>query len=77
MSKTPGFTGHYPAHSEEYGVAQTQPNLRRKRMAQIDFGGVTEEVITSEEFTVEQARDMFPRKPLPLSAMVSRGPGRH
>ena len=31
-------------------------------MAQIDFGGVTEEVITSEEFTIEKAREILSKE---------------
>ena len=44
-------------------------------MAQIDFGGVTEEVITSEEFTVEKARDILSRKTIAVIGYGVQGPG--
>ena len=31
-------------------------------MAQIDFGGVVEEVITSEEFTLDEAREVLSKE---------------
>jgi hypothetical protein len=44
-------------------------------MAQIDFGGVTEEVITSEEFTVEQARDILSKETIAVVGYGVQGPG--
>ena len=34
-------------------------------MAKIDFGGTVEEVVTSEEFTLEKAQKFWKMKPLP------------
>lgn len=39
-------------------------------MAQLNFGGVVEEVITREEFPLEKAREVLKTRPLPCSAMV-------
>jgi ketol-acid reductoisomerase len=44
-------------------------------MAQIDFGGVTEEVITSEEFTVEKARDILSKETIAVIGYGVQGPG--
>ena len=44
-------------------------------MAQIDFGGVTEEVITSEEFTVEKARETLSRETIAVIGYGVQGPG--
>ncbi len=44
-------------------------------MAQIDFGGVTEEVITSEEFTVEKAREILSRETIAVIGYGVQGPG--
>ncbi len=47
--------------------------IKEYQMANIDFGGTTEEVITSEEFTLQQARELLKKKPLPCSVTGSRG----
>jgi hypothetical protein len=41
-------------------------------MAHIDFGGTVEEVITSEEFTLQRAREVLEKKRSPCSATASR-----
>ena len=44
-------------------------------MAQIDFGGVIEEVITSEEFTVEKAREILAKETIAVIGYGVQGPG--
>jgi len=44
-------------------------------MAQIDFGGVTEEVITSEEFTLDRAREVLERETVAVLGYGVQGPG--
>jgi ketol-acid reductoisomerase len=44
-------------------------------MAQIDFGGVVEEVITSEEFTIEKARDILSKETIAVIGYGVQGPG--
>jgi len=44
-------------------------------MANIDFGGVTEEVITSEEFTIEQARETLNGETVAILGYGVQGPG--
>jgi len=44
-------------------------------MAQIDFGGVIEEVITSEEFTVEKAREILSKETIAVIGYGVQGPG--
>ncbi|NNF99748.1 MAG: ketol-acid reductoisomerase [Desulfobacteraceae bacterium] len=44
-------------------------------MAQIDFGGTTEEVITSEEFTLEKARDVLKKETVAILGYGVQGPG--
>ena len=44
-------------------------------MAQIDFGGVTEEVITSEEFSLEQAREVLKDETVAILGYGVQGPG--
>ena len=44
-------------------------------MAQIDFGGVVEEVITSEEFTLDQAREALKKETVVVLGYGVQGPG--
>ena len=44
-------------------------------MAQIDFGGVMEEVITSEEFTLDEAREVLARETVAVLGYGVQGPG--
>ncbi len=44
-------------------------------MAKIDFGGTIEEVITSEEFTLEQARDVLKNETVAILGYGVQGPG--
>ncbi len=44
-------------------------------MAQIDFGGVTEEVITSEEFTLDEARAVLAKETVAVLGYGVQGPG--
>ena len=44
-------------------------------MAQIDFGGVVEEVITSEEFTMEKAREILGKETVAVLGYGVQGPG--
>jgi ketol-acid reductoisomerase len=44
-------------------------------MAQIDFGGVTEEVITSEEFPLQKARDILEKETVAILGYGVQGPG--
>ncbi len=44
-------------------------------MAQIDFGGVVEEVVTSEEFTIEKAREILSRETIAVIGYGVQGPG--
>lgn len=44
-------------------------------MASIDFGGVVEEVVTSEEFTLEQARDVLKGETVAVLGYGVQGPG--
>jgi len=44
-------------------------------MAKIDFGGVVEEVITSEEFSLEQARDVLKDETVAILGYGVQGPG--
>ncbi len=44
-------------------------------MAQIDFGGVVEEVITSEEFTLDRAREVLARETVAVLGYGVQGPG--
>jgi ketol-acid reductoisomerase len=44
-------------------------------MAQIDFGGVVEEVITSEEFTLDEARDVLSKETVAVLGYGVQGPG--
>ncbi len=44
-------------------------------MARIDFGGVEEEVITSEEFTLEQAREALKDETVAVLGYGVQGPG--
>lgn len=44
-------------------------------MAQIDFGGVTEEVITAEEFTIEKARQVLADETIAVIGYGVQGPG--
>ncbi len=44
-------------------------------MAQIDFGGVTEEVITSEEFSLEKAREVLENETVAVLGYGVQGPG--
>lgn len=43
-------------------------------MAQIDFGGVTEEVITAEEFTIEKARQVLAEETIAVLGYGVQGP---
>jgi ketol-acid reductoisomerase len=43
-------------------------------MAQIDFGGVVEEVITAEEFTLEQARQVLAKETIAVLGYGVQGP---
>ena len=43
-------------------------------MAELNFGGVVETVVTSKEFSLEKALEVLKR--LPSSAMVSKAPDR-
>jgi ketol-acid reductoisomerase len=44
-------------------------------MAQINFGGVMEEVITSEEFTLQQAREVLANETVAVLGYGVQGPG--
>jgi len=44
-------------------------------MAQIDFGGVVEEVITSEEFSLQKARDVLADETVAVLGYGVQGPG--
>jgi len=44
-------------------------------MAQIDFGGVTEEVITSDEFSLEMAREVLKEETVAILGYGVQGPG--
>ncbi len=44
-------------------------------MAQIDFGGVVEEVITAEEFTLDQARELLAQETVAVLGYGVQGPG--
>ena len=44
-------------------------------MAQIDFGGVVEEVITSEEFTLDEAREVLKKETIAVLGYGVQGPG--
>ncbi len=44
-------------------------------MAQIDFGGVVEEVVTSEEFTLEKARQVLAEETVAVLGYGVQGPG--
>ena len=44
-------------------------------MAQIDFGGVTEEVITSDEFPLEKAREVLEEETVAILGYGVQGPG--
>jgi ketol-acid reductoisomerase len=44
-------------------------------MANIDFGGVVEEVITAEEFTLEQARETLKEETIAVLGYGVQGPG--
>ncbi len=44
-------------------------------MAKIDFGGVVEEVITSEEFSIEKARDVLKDEVIAVIGYGVQGPG--
>ncbi len=44
-------------------------------MAHIDFGGTTEEVITSEEFTLQQARELLEKETVAVLGYGVQGPG--
>ena len=44
-------------------------------MAQIDFGGVVEEVITSDEFTIEKAREILSTETIAVIGYGVQGPG--
>jgi len=49
--------------------------LREEIMAQINFGSVVEEVITSEEFTAEKARDVLRDETVAVLGYGVQGPG--
>ena len=44
-------------------------------MAQIDFGGVVEEVITAEEFTLDEARAVLAEETVAVLGYGVQGPG--
>jgi ketol-acid reductoisomerase len=44
-------------------------------MAKIDFGGVVEDVITSEEFSIEKARDVLKNETIAVLGYGVQGPG--
>ena len=44
-------------------------------MPKIDFGGVTEEVVTSEEFSLEKARDVLKNETIVILGYGVQGPG--
>ena len=44
-------------------------------MAKINFGGVEEEVITSEEFTLQQAREVLKKETVAVLGYGVQGPG--
>jgi hypothetical protein len=51
------------------------PKRRSKDMAKIDFGGVIEEVITADEFTLEQARETLKNEVITILGYGVQGPG--
>jgi hypothetical protein len=44
-------------------------------MAKVDFGGVVEEVITSEEFTLDEAREVLSKETVAVLGYGVQGPG--
>ena len=44
-------------------------------MAQINFGGVMEEVITASEFTLEQAKEVLKNETIAILGYGVQGPG--
>ena len=44
-------------------------------MARINFGGVEEEIVTSEEFTLQQARDVLAQETIAILGYGVQGPG--
>ena len=44
-------------------------------MAQIDFGGIVEEVITSDEFSLEKAREVLKDETIAILGYGVQGPG--
>jgi len=44
-------------------------------MAKIDFGGVLEDVVTSEEFTLEKAQDVLKNEAVAVLGYGVQGPG--
>ena len=44
-------------------------------MAEFNFGGVTEEVITSEEFSLQKARDILAPETVAVLGYGVQGPG--
>ncbi|MCB2169581.1 MAG: ketol-acid reductoisomerase [Deltaproteobacteria bacterium] len=44
-------------------------------MAKVDFGGVVEEVITSEEFTLDEAREILSKETVAVLGYGVQGPG--
>jgi ketol-acid reductoisomerase len=49
--------------------------LKENKMAQIDFGGVIEEVVTSDEFTLEKARRVLADETIAVLGYGVQGPG--
>jgi len=49
--------------------------MRRNSMAKVDFGGVLEDVITSEEFSLEKAREALKNETVAVIGYGVQGPG--
>jgi ketol-acid reductoisomerase len=49
--------------------------MRRNNMAKVDFGGVVEDVITSEEFSLEKAREALKNETVAVIGYGVQGPG--
>jgi ketol-acid reductoisomerase len=52
-----------------------QAGIEENQMANIDFGGVVEEVITSEEFSLDKAREVLKNETIAVLGYGVQGPG--
>jgi ketol-acid reductoisomerase len=56
-------------------TSKNSSNRAEVTMAQIDFGGVVEEVITSDEFSLQKARDVLSNETVAVLGYGVQGPG--